>query len=62
MTICRPDALFLHTGKLGHNPDLEGAPAGVLGGANDLKFNEYVVFDEAQVRIAYIVQFKYSIE
>jgi hypothetical protein len=49
MTVCSPEALFFHTGKLDRNLDIQ-TPDQV-----DQKFNDYVVYDEAQVRLRYLV-------
>lgn len=57
MTVCSPEAVFFGTGKLAANTDLQDLPAGEQ---IDQKFNEFVVFDEAQVRLRYLVQFSYS--
>ena len=56
MTICSPDALFFNTGKLGPNQDLQELDSSV-----DQKFNEFVVYDEAQVRLKYLVQYEYIV-
>jgi hypothetical protein len=45
MTFDKPLAKFLNTGKMVANPDLEELPTGV--NAPDMKFNEYVVYDDA---------------
>ena len=55
MTICSPDALFFGTGKLDRNQDIQDTILDQV----DQKFNEFVVYDEAQVRLRYLVQFKY---
>ena len=61
-TFDTPEALFLNTGKLAANTDLETMDRNVIGGsANvdempDLKYNEYVVFDEAQIKMRYLVE------
>lgn len=62
-TFDTPEALFLHTGKLQKNADLDEASAqNMIGGsANldglpDLKYNQYVVYDEAQIRMRYLLQ------
>jgi hypothetical protein len=52
-TACTPNALFLNTGKLGPNPDLKDLPAGMT--TSDLKLNEFVVYDESQVKMVYLV-------
>ena len=56
MTICSPDALFFNTGKLGPNQDLNEATNAI-----EAKFNEFVVYDEAQVRLRYLVNFSFKV-
>ncbi|CDW73944.1 poly [Stylonychia lemnae] len=58
LTICSPQALFLNTGKLVPNPDLQENK-----GSNkiDHKLNDYIVYDEAQVKISYLVHFTYDL-
>ena len=53
MSVCSPDALFFNTGKLGPNPDTTEE-------AIDQKFNEFVVYDESQVHMRYLVHFTYN--
>ena len=48
-TYDKPNALFLNTGKMAENTELEGQPT------PDLKLNDYVVYDEAQVKMRYMV-------
>lgn len=48
-TFSTPSALFLNTGPLIQNPDIKGSPP-------ELKLNDYVVFDEAQVRMRYLLE------
>jgi hypothetical protein len=55
MTVCSPDALFFNTGKLEPNRDLQEDM--VVGAIEPQKFNEFVVYDEAQVRMRYLVHF-----
>ena len=50
-TINNNQALFVNTGRLKENPDMDEKPVGV--NMPDLKFNDFVVFDPAQVRIRY---------
>ena len=50
-TIDDNQALFLNTGRLKENPDLEDKPVGM--NVPDLRFNDFVVFDPAQVRLRY---------
>ena len=45
LTYDKPNALFLNTGKLSSSTDLEELPAGMS--PPDLKFNEYVVYDDS---------------
>ena len=59
MTFCGPSALFFNTGKLGNNPDLEEMPPGMQ--VEHHKLNEFVVYDEAQVKMSYLVHFRYAI-
>ena len=56
MTYDKPNACFINTEKLAANPDLEEVPAGE--NPPDLKFNDFVVYDEAQVKMRYIVDFE----
>jgi hypothetical protein len=57
MTICTPEALFFNTAKLGPNPDL----ADVVSDPNEVqKFNEFIVYDQAQVKMRYLVEFSYK--
>jgi hypothetical protein len=58
LTVCSPDALFFNTGKLAANPDLQDLPPGMQ---LDHKFNDFVVYDEAQVKMSYLVHFNYAI-
>jgi len=46
-------ALFINTGRIKSNPDLEDKPASV--NVPDLRFNDFVVFDTAQVKLKYAV-------
>ena len=39
----------MNTGKMAENTELEGQPT------PDLKLNDYVVYDEAQVKMRYMV-------
>lgn len=48
-----PSALFFNTGRLSGNPDLKDLPVGMTD--SDLKVNEFVVYDIAQVRMKYLV-------
>lgn len=52
MTICTPEALFFNTGKMGPNPDAKDEES-------EQKFNEFVVYDESQVKMRYLVQVKF---
>ena len=54
LTYDKPGALFLNTGKMDSNSDLDQLPSGTM--APDLKFNEYVVYDESQVRLRFLVE------
>jgi len=45
LTFDKPNALFLNTGKMSSNADLDQLPAGM--NPPDLKFNEYVVYDDS---------------
>ena len=45
-------SVLFNTGKMADNPDLE---ENLEMGMNPLKFNEYVIYDEAQVRIRYLL-------
>ena len=56
MTICSPDALFFNTGKLGPNQDLSEAVNAI-----EAKFNEFVIYDEAQARLRYLVHYNYKV-
>ena len=53
MTICSPNALFFNTGKLQDNPDLKEKPSSVEH--SDFKFNDFVVYDENQIKMRYLV-------
>jgi len=63
-TFDKPQALFLNTGKMQANTDLEEVEKNVIGSSNnilgdgmpDLKFNDFVVFDEAQIKMRYLVE------
>ena len=44
LTICSPTALFINTGRLVDNPDLEMKPYDTP--MPELKFNDFVVYDE----------------
>jgi hypothetical protein len=55
LTVCSPEAVFLNTGKLGPNPDLNSESEADM---TDQKFNEFVVYDEAQVKLSYLIQVK----
>jgi hypothetical protein len=46
-------ALFINTGRIKGNPDLDDKPAVV--NMPDLRFNDFVVFDQAQVKLKYAV-------
>jgi hypothetical protein len=48
-TYATPNALFFNTGKIATNTELEGHTT------PDLKLNDYVVYDEAQVKMRYMV-------
>lgn len=54
LTYDKPGALFLNAGKITSNSDLDQMPTGLM--APDLKFNEYVVYDESQVRLRFLVE------
>jgi hypothetical protein len=54
LTYDKPNAIFLNTGKMSHNTDLEALPSGM--NPPDLKFNEYVVYDESQIKMKYLVE------
>lgn len=54
MTFDKPNALFLNVGKMGSNSDLEDIPKGV--NPSDLKFNEFVVYDDSQVKMRFLVE------
>lgn len=56
LTYDKPNALFLNTGKMSANTDLDELPAGQT--PPDLKFNEYVVYDESQVKMRYLIDFE----
>ncbi len=56
MTVCSPDAMFFNTGKLGQNQDLNDASQAI-----EAKFNEFVVYDESQVKMRYLVHFTYKV-
>jgi hypothetical protein len=45
--------LFFNTGRLKANPDLEEKPPALS--VPDLRFNDFVVYDVAQVRLRYAV-------
>ena len=48
LTYDKPNVLFLNTGKMTQN-DFEGNPT------PDLKLNDYVVYDESQVKMRYMI-------
>ena len=52
VSICSPEALFINTGKMAINADSEGH--------NEHKFNEFVVYDEAQVKMRYLIRYRYK--
>ena len=52
MTFDKPNALFLNTGKMQANPDLDEASK-----TPDLKLNDYVVYDESQIKMKYLIDF-----
>lgn len=54
LTFDKPNALFLNVGKMGSNSDLEDIPKGV--NPSDLKFNEFVVYDDSQVKMRFLVE------
>ena len=56
MTVCSSDALFFNTGKLGPNQDLMEATQAI-----EAKFNEFVVYDESQVKMRYLVHYQYKV-
>ena len=53
MTFDKPNALFLNTGKMQANPDLDEASK-----TPDLKLNDYVVYDESQIKMKYLIDFQ----
>ena len=55
LTYDKPNACFLNMGKIGDNADLEEMPSGQ--NPPDLKFNDFVVYDESQVKMRYFVDF-----
>lgn len=55
LTYDKPNALFLNTGKIERNSDLDELKPGQ--NPPDLKLNDYVVYDESQVRMRYLVDF-----
>lgn len=57
LTVCSPSALFFNTGKLIQNPDMLELPPGM---DLDQKLNDFVVYDEAQVKMSYLVHFEYQ--
>lgn len=54
VSVCSPHALFFNTGKLVANPDISDLGSGLI--TSDLKFNDFVIYDESQVRLRYLVQ------
>jgi len=44
LTICGTNALFLNTGKLSPNTDIEDLPVGTV---IDHKLNDFVIYDES---------------
>jgi hypothetical protein len=60
MTVCSPEALFFNTGKLGPNQDLQESPS-VLDHTDIQKYNEFIVYDEAQVKMRYLVHYHYKL-
>lgn len=52
-TITTPAPLFFQTGALKANPELQDLPVGT--GVPDLKLNDFVCYDQAQVRLKYAV-------
>jgi len=58
LTVCSPEALFINTGKLAHNPDLQDLG---IDEQIDSKFNDFVVYDEAQVKMRYLLHYNYSV-
>jgi len=55
--IGEPGQLLFNTGTLAVNPDLEDATEGV---GEIQKFNEFVVYDEAQTRLRYVVHVNFE--
>ena len=53
MTFDKPNALFLNTGKMQRNPDLDE-----VAKTPDLKLNDYVVYDESQIKMRYLIDFQ----
>lgn len=58
MTVCSSEALFFNTGKLGQNQDLQD---GVLDHSDVQKFNEFIVYDEAQIKMRYLIHYHYKV-
>jgi len=48
-----PKALFFNTGEIRSSPEITDLPPGQ--GVPDLKLNDFVCYDEAQVRLRYAV-------
>jgi hypothetical protein len=46
----------LNTGVVAHNPDLDELPSGQ--NPPDLKLNDFVVYDESQIKMRYLVDFE----
>ena len=51
-TLKTPQPLFFNTGKMKANPELAEGPQHEEG-MNDQKFNDFVVYDNAQVKLRY---------
>ena len=56
LTYDKPNACFLNTGVIAENPDLEELPVGQ--NPPDLKFNDFVVYDESQIKMRFLNDFE----
>lgn len=52
-----PKALFLHAGRMTENADCDG-----LGVQIDKQCNDYVLYDEAQVAVRYLIDCEVRLE
>ena len=54
-----PGVLFFNTGEIRSNPEISDLPIGQ--GVPDLKLNDFVCYDEAQVKIRYAVFCQFTV-